>query len=86
MTTEEFEILSSISNIVTFAEGPGVRVRARLNQQYAAGRRVRWRHSKGLAEVKYKSGEVWLVELHWFEAHGIGRCEIRDKHKLRRLG
>ena len=85
MTPEEFEILSPITQIEAFAEGIGVRVRVRLNQQYAAGRRVRWRHSKGFAEVKYTKGEIWLVELHWFEAHGIGRCEIRDKRKLRRL-
>lgn len=86
MPAEEFEILSPITQIEAFTKGPGVRVRARLNQQYAGGRRVRWRHCKGLAEVEYSSGEVWLVELHWFEAHGIGRHEIRDKRKLRRLG
>lgn len=85
MTPEEFEILSPITEFETFAEGLGVRVRVRLNQQYAAGPRVRWRHSKGLAEVKYTNGEIWLVELHWFEEHGIGRHEIRDKRKLRRL-
>ncbi len=86
MSAEAFEILTPITQIETFAEGPAVRVRSRLNQQYAGGRRTRWRHSKGLAEVEYANGEVWLVELHWFEAHGIGRCEIRDKRKLRRLG
>lgn len=85
MPTEKFEILSPITHVETFAQGPGVRVRTRLNYQYAGGRRVRWRHSKGLAEVEYTNGEIWLVELHWFEAHGIGRCEIRDKRKLRRL-
>lgn len=85
MTPEEFVILSHITQIETFAEGVGVRVRVRLNQQYAAGRRARWRHSKGFAEVKYTNGEIWLVELPGFEAHGIGRHEIRDKRKLRRL-
>jgi len=85
MPTEDFEILSKITRVDTFARGPGVRVRARLNHQYAGGRRVNWRHSKGLAEVRYTNGEIWLVELHWFEAHGIGRREIRDKRKIRRL-
>jgi hypothetical protein len=85
MPVEDFEILSAITNIETFARGLGIRVRVRLNRQYAGGRHVRWRHRKGLAEVMYKNGEIWFVELHWFEAHGIGRREMIDKRRIRRL-
>jgi hypothetical protein len=35
--------------------------------------------------VEYVNGERWEVELHWFEANGIGRRDEKDKHKLRKL-
>jgi hypothetical protein len=25
---------------------------------------------------------MWLAELHWYEAHGIGKNEIKIKHLL----
>jgi len=40
---------------------------------------------KGIAIVEYANGEQWEVELHWFEAHGIGRRDEKDKRKLRKL-
>ena len=40
---------------------------------------------KGIAEVMYADGSICLVEFHWFEAHGIGRKELKDKRVLREL-
>lgn len=46
---------------------------------------VIWRKLKGIATVEYDNGQVWVVELHWFEAHGIGQKQMKDKYRLKRL-
>ncbi len=74
-----FEIVSEITDIETIASGRGVRDRARLNKQYGRGR---WRKLKGSAMVRLRSGRVRLAELHWYEARGIGRKEIKRKQYL----
>ena len=74
-----FEILGKIEDIRVIAKGPSVRVRARLNAEFGRGR---WRKLKGNAIVRLRSGEVCRAELHWYEAHGIGRRELRFKRFL----
>ncbi len=71
-----FEIVSEITDIETIAAGTGVRDRARLRKQYGRGR---WRKLKGVARVRLKSGRIRLAEVHWYEAHGIGRREFKLK-------
>jgi hypothetical protein len=70
----KFELLSDINNIEIIARGAGVRVKNYLNQKYGRGR---WRKLKGTATVQYPNGRVVNVELHWFEAHSIGRVEFK---------
>lgn len=82
----DFEIISEISDIETFARGLGVRIRNYLNHQHAGGRRMRWAHRKGVALVRYLNGEIWLAEVHWFEANGIGRRDETVKYRIRRIG
>ena len=72
----DFEIVSEISNVETIATGLGVRDRARLRKQYG---RVRWRKVKGIAKVRLPSGRIRLAEIHWYEAHGIGKKEFKLK-------
>jgi hypothetical protein len=74
-----FEILSEISEIETFATGSGIREVARLRRAYGTGR---WRKRKGIARVRLADGSVHLAELHWYEATGIGRKEYKIKHLL----
>ena len=74
-----FEILSEIEQIEIIAVGPGVQARRRLERMYGKGR---WRKLKGVARVRLKSGRVRLAELHWYEAHGIGRKEMKRKGYL----
>ena len=81
----DFEIISEIVQVETFARGVGVRIRQFLNAKYAGGRKVYWRHCKGFAEVEYVNGEIWFAEVHWFEAHGIGRVMPTDKRRIRRI-
>ncbi|MGC1272505.1 MAG: hypothetical protein WBC44_02270 [Planctomycetaceae bacterium] len=74
-----FEIVSEISEIETIAVGRSIRELARLRKIYGAGR---WRKMKGVATVRLASGHLRLAELHWYEAHGIGRKEFKRKQYL----
>lgn len=76
------DILGPISEIEIIARGLGVDVRRQLNRRYGDGR---WRKLKGFAAVQYPDGSVWWVEIHWYEASGIGRRDPKDKHKIRRI-
>jgi hypothetical protein len=51
----------------------------RLARTYGAGR---WRKCKGIATVELATAPVHRVELHWYEAHGIGRKELKIKRYL----
>lgn len=74
-----FEIISEISDVETIAVGSKIRDVLRLRRTYGKGR---WRKLKGVAKVRLRSGRIRLAELHWYEAHGIGRKEIRRKRYL----
>ncbi|MGH6708946.1 MAG: hypothetical protein ACREEK_08240 [Bradyrhizobium sp.] len=74
-----FEILGEISDIETFAVGSGIREIARLRKIYGRGR---WRKRKGIARVRLINGTVHLAEVHWYEATGIGRKELKIKNLL----
>jgi len=72
----EFEIVSPITNVETIAQGPGVRDRVRLRKRYG---KARWRKVKGVAQVRLLNGTIRLAELHWYEAHSIGKKEFKIK-------
>lgn len=36
---------------------------------------------KGIAHISLPSGKVKLTELHWYEAHGIGKKEIKRSRR-----
>lgn len=74
-----FEIISEITDIQPIAVGTGIRDIARLRRRYGGGR---WRKMKGAALVRLASGRIRLAEVHWYEAHGIGRKEIKRKRYL----
>lgn len=72
----DFEIVGEIENIETIATGKGIRDRARLQNFYGRGK---WRKLKGVARVRLMNGTIHLAEIHWYEAHGIGRREFKLK-------
>jgi len=76
---EDFDVRGPISSIETIAEGNAIRDLPRLARTYGAGR---WRKCKGIATVELATGPVHRVELHWYEAHGIGRKELKIKRYL----
>jgi hypothetical protein len=74
-----FKILGALTEVEAIARGAGVRDRARLRKAYGAGR---WRKMKGNATIRLESGTTLRAELHWYEAHGIGRHEFKIKRFL----
>lgn len=74
-----FEILGGISHAETIARGTGIRELGRLRRTYGAGN---WRKRKGVARIRLENGETRMAELHWYEAHGIGRREFKRKRYL----
>ncbi len=74
-----FEIVGELSDVETIARGPSVRERSRLRKQFGAGR---WRKLKGIATVRLANDRIRLVELHWYEAHRIGKKKLKIKRYL----
>ena len=72
----DFELVGEISDVETIASGTGVRDRGRLRKQYGRGR---WRKLKGVAHVRLLNGTIRLAEVHWYEAHGVGKKEFKLK-------
>lgn len=75
----EFDIIDEIKEIETIAQGPGIRDLTRLKKFYGLGN---WKKMKGIAHIRLSSGKIKLAELHWYEAHGIGKKEIKRKRYL----
>jgi hypothetical protein len=71
-----FEIVGEITRVQTVAVGRSIRNLQRLRRLYGRGR---WRKMKGVAVIRLEGGTVRKAELHWYEAHGIGRKEIKRK-------
>jgi hypothetical protein len=75
----KIEIVGPISNIEIIAKGRGIRDLALLKSQHGLGN---WRKKKGIAHVKLPDGEVAAAEVHWYEAHGIGKVKLKIKEWL----
>ncbi len=76
---QSFEVIGEITDIEIIAIGNSIREIARLRKQYGQGR---WRKLKGVAMIRLRSGQIRRAELHWYEAHGIGRKELKRKRYL----
>ena len=75
-----FEIIGKISDIQTIAIETSIRKVNELRKKYGEGR---WRKLKGNAAVRLPNGNIVKAELHWYEAHGIGKREIKIKRKYK---
>lgn len=71
-----FEIVGEIAQVETVAAGGSIREVRRLRKFYGQGR---WRKKKGVGQVRLEDGTIMTAELHWYEAHGIGRKELKIK-------
>ena len=75
----EFELIGGIRAIETIASGHRIRIPDRLNREYGKGN---WRKLKGFASVRLQDGTVTEAEIHWFEAHGIGKRRMKIKRLI----
>lgn len=75
----DFEVVGPIANATVIAAGPGLRVRQFLRKAYGHGR---WRKMKGAATIRLPNGALRRVELHWYEAHGVGKRDLKIKRYL----
>jgi hypothetical protein len=75
-----FEIIGPLVNVETIAAGREIRELPRLRKTYGKGR---WRKRKGVGRVRLQDGSIHTAEVHWYEAHGIGRKEHKIKKFLR---
>lgn len=74
-----FEIIGEIEDVQIIAKGSSVREQKRLAAEFGPRR---WRKLKGRARVRLGTGDVRRVELHWYEAHGVGRRKFKIKRFL----
>ena len=74
-----FEVISEIEDVETLATGGRIREIMRLRRQFGAGR---WRKMKGVATIRLENGSVRSAELHWYEAHGVGKRKLKIKRLL----
>ncbi len=75
----DFELIGDITSIETIAVGNSIRILPLLRKRYGPGR---WRKLKGVASIRLSDGSFRVAELHWFEAHGIGKRKMRIKRFL----
>ena len=73
------EIIGSIEQVECIAVGPGIREPENLRKLFGEGR---WRNLKGVANVRLPSGNIRSCEVHWYEAHGIGKRKLKVKRFL----
>ena len=71
-----FEIIGETRNVETIASGRGIRIYSRLVRRFGKGK---WRKMKGFATIRLANGRVVDAELHWYEAHGIGKRGMKIK-------
>ena len=74
-----FEVIGRIRDIEVIAVGGKIREIVRLQKQFG---RARWRKLKGVAEIRLADGTIRTAEIHWYEAHGIGKRKLKLKRLL----
>ncbi len=74
-----FEIVGEITEVDTIAVSGSIRILPVLRRRFG---HARWRKRKGVATVRLADGTIRRAEIHWFEAHGIGRRLMRIKRFL----
>jgi hypothetical protein len=76
---QDFELLGELSDIEVIGVNILIRERKRLIKHF--GGRC-WRKLKGVAQIRFPNGEIRRAELHWYEAHGVGRRKMKVKQVL----
>jgi hypothetical protein len=74
-----FKLLGEVTQVETIASGNAIREIRRLRRVHGTGR---WRKRKGIGRVEFEDGTTHLAEIHWYEASGVGRRELKIKRLL----
>ena len=74
-----FSIIGKITEIETIATGNAINELQRLIKFYGSGR---WRKRKGIAKIQLLDKSIHKAEIHWYEAHGIGKKEYKIKYLI----
>ena len=77
--TDDFKIIGELQDIKIIATGRQIRELQTLKKRFG---RARWRKLKGVADVELRDGRIRLAEVHWYEAHGIGKVRMKIKQYL----
>ena len=75
----DFQIVGAIEAVETIAQGSGIRDLAMLRRRYGLGK---WRKKKGIATVRIADATMARAEVHWYEAHGVGKVKLKIKEWL----
>jgi hypothetical protein len=75
----DFELVGDVDDIQIIAVNVSIRERDSLKALFG-GRR--WRKLKGNALVRLLNGHVRRAEIHWYEAHGVGKRKMKIKRFL----
>lgn len=81
MWNEQIEVIGDITEIETIAVGNSIRDLERLQKKHGRGR---WRKLKGVAAVRLPDNTTCFAEIHWYEAPGIGKRDIKVKRIIGR--
>lgn len=79
MGMEDFELVGAIEQVEVIAVNLSIREGKQLRAQFGG---KRWRKLKGIGLVRFPNGELHRAELHWYEAHGVGRRKLKVKRRL----
>ena len=79
MPADNFQIVGRIVEIEIIAVRHSIRELKFLESLYGKGR---WRKLKGIATVQLENGRMRLAEVHWYEAHGIGKRQMKIKQYI----
>ena len=79
MPRENFQIINSVEDVEIVAIKHSIRDLRLLERMYG---KARWRKLKGIAKVQLDNGRIRLAEMHWYEAHGIGKRQMKIKRYL----
>jgi hypothetical protein len=75
----DFTIVGELTSIEVIARGRSIRRLRILVKRYGG---KNWRKMKGVATIRILNGSIRWAELHWYEAHGVGRRGWKIKRFL----
>ena len=75
----DFAIIGDVTDIEIIAKGRGIHRLKNLMNRYGG---KNWRKMKGLATIRTLNGALHQAEVHWYEAHGVGRKGWKIKRFL----